>query len=541
MKLKLHWHDYKYFPYEKRLAKREVKELLGEQPEQTNSCLSVDVSPGTSWVAISERFTYFREVADEAGEYCTPRQARLEASSNGGLPRRPDGKTHCAGLSRQQTRYGAHGLHEYRGKFNPQIVRVIGNLLQVPKGGVVVDPFCGSGTTLLEALHNDWNAAGIDINPLAIEIANAKIDAMEASPKALETGCGQLRDALGSLQRELDFDTSFSSSTLESVSQGTLDEENPRLNYLRDWFTPSTLAQVLRIELEIKELSDGRVRRLFEVVLSDILREASQQDSGDLRIRREKEAPENRPVFTLFLDALDDRVSSILKARTNLNGELSAQQVAKPGDIREAARCLPSTLAELQASPDEVSALITSPPYATALPYIDTQRLSLVFLGFLEPGGIRSKERELIGAREITTTSRRDAYASIEENEDGLPAGCIDLCRELLAAVDPETDGFRRQNKPALLYRYLRDMQQMYGSLGEVLSPSTPYALVVGRNETTLGGKTYQLDTPSLLSELAIQQGFKLTEEVELDTYQRYDVHRKNSIDTEALLLLESA
>ena len=46
-------------------------------------------------------------------------------------------------------------------------------------------------------------------------------------------------------------------------------------------------------------------------------------------------------------------------------------------------------------------AAITSPPYAMALPYIDTQRLSLVWLGLVEPGGIAGLEAELIGSREL--------------------------------------------------------------------------------------------------------------------------------------------
>src|SRR5205814_1650952 len=73
----------------------------------------------------------------------------------------------------QPTRYSAHGLHDFRGKFNPQIVRAIGNLLALDEGACVLDPFCGSGTTLLEGAHIGWNVAGVDLNPLVVLISFA--------------------------------------------------------------------------------------------------------------------------------------------------------------------------------------------------------------------------------------------------------------------------------------------------------------------------------------------------------------------------------
>ncbi len=47
----------------------------------------------------------------------------------------------------------------------------------------------------------------------------------------------------------------------------------------------------------------------------------------------------------------------------------------------------------------DFDAAITSPPYATALPYIDTQRLSLIWLGFASPKEVKVLENNLIGSR----------------------------------------------------------------------------------------------------------------------------------------------
>src|SRR5262245_11279186 len=171
--LRLLWHDYRYFPYERMLAEREARQLFGVEPEKVDGGLLVD-----SRRAVGDRLTYVKAVQN--GEsMVVPDQANLEASGNGSAwgP--------VPSLRRQSTRYSAHGLHEYRGKFNPQVVRAIGNLLGLEPGDRVLDPFCGSGTTLLEAAHIGWNAVGVDLNPLGVLIANAKLAAFNASPATL--------------------------------------------------------------------------------------------------------------------------------------------------------------------------------------------------------------------------------------------------------------------------------------------------------------------------------------------------------------------
>ena len=72
-----------------------------------------------------------------------------------------------------KTGYLTHGLHPYPAKFIPQIPNaLIQELSSV--GETIADIFCGSGTTLLEALQLKRNAVGIDANPLAALISRAK-------------------------------------------------------------------------------------------------------------------------------------------------------------------------------------------------------------------------------------------------------------------------------------------------------------------------------------------------------------------------------
>src|SRR5262245_53976606 len=185
--LRLLWHDYRYFPYERVLAEREARRLFGAQPEEADDGLLLKTKrlPGGT----ADRLTYFKAVQNGVVTV-VPDQAKLEASGNGA--RWDAAAEPVPSLRRQSTRYSAHGLHEYRGKFNPQVVRAIGNLFGLEPGAWVFDPFCGSGTTLLEAAHIGWNALGIDINPLGVLIADAKLAAFTASPATLQRECDAL-------------------------------------------------------------------------------------------------------------------------------------------------------------------------------------------------------------------------------------------------------------------------------------------------------------------------------------------------------------
>lgn len=79
----------------------------------------------------------------------------------------------------------------------------------------------------------------------------------------------------------------------------------------------------------------------------------------------------------------------------------------------------------------------------------------------------------------------------------------------------------------------------MFEQVSRLLRTGAPFALVVGRNKTQLGTRTFTIDTPRLLASLAEEKGFFIEEVLELDTYQRFDVHRANSIRSEALLVLK--
>lgn len=491
--MELNWHKYRYFPYEKELANREAKALLMSDE-------SVETENGLSFRNIRDsgaagRLTYFESFLNGSGLEKTS-QSKIEAES-------------AVGRRRQSTRYSVHGLHEYKGKFNPQVARALLNIFGAGKGKHVLDPFCGSGTTLVEASRLGANAYGTDLNPLAVLIANAKII-------CLRTDISVLREFFSRLKRRLE------------LTHTPADQNDERSIYLRKWFDQSVLYEMEAIRIAIEQETSS-LAPVFNVICSNLVREYSMQDPRDLRIRRRTTPIPEKPFKQAFYEACEailERIDLGQKVMGVLNTS-SGAFVRDNTSLRT----------------DELGALfdcaVTSPPYATALPYIDTQRLSLVWLGMIPPKQISALESELIGSRELPGKLRKVYKEALEANSINLPIEQADYCLELQNALG-EDDGFRRQAVPTLLYRYFGTMKASMASTLDVLCPGAKYALIVGHNHTTLGGKRFDIDTPTHLANIASSVGWRIDEVMPLQAYQRYDgYHVGNAVAAESLIVLQ--
>lgn len=515
----LEWRRYRYFPYELDLARLEAERLFGTTPR--DDARGVRIASSAFRPDVADRLTYFGRAVQPNGNVIVPRQARLEATA------------HIRDQHRQATRYSAHGLHEYKGKFNPQVVRAIGNILGLRENAWVLDPFCGSGTTLLECAHTGWNARGIDRNPLAVRVARAKLRALRSADGALQHMAEAVARALDGPPLSLSGERPISNTVIEQRLGPRWLEELPSTVYLLSWFPVPVLAQVVAILRVLRKVvSAVEDQAVFEVILSDHLRNASYQEPADLRIRRRKSPQQNYPLVSWYLETLSERITRVARARQTL-GSISGQQDALLADI--CSTCLPSTPGF---PPGGFDAIITSPPYETALPYIDTQRLSLILFGDIKATEVQATEKALIGAREIGGRERHELEEMIRTGDRDLPRSVIGICQELLHAASKPGNGFRRRNRPALVYRYFRSMARFFTTVVSAVRPAGYVALVVGPNRTALGGKEFRIDTPSLLIAVAEHLGYTLVEQRSMDAYPRYDLHQQNSIVAEKLIIV---
>jgi site-specific DNA-methyltransferase (cytosine-N4-specific) len=182
--------------------------------------------------------------------------------------------------------------------------------------------------------------------------------------------------------------------------------------------------------------------------------------------------------------------------------------------------------------------IITSPPYATALPYIDTDRLSIVALGLAEPTALRTLEADLTGSREWNTAESKRWWTLLKANSASLPDDVVRLLADLVTANEETGAGFRRAAVPPLLYRYFSDMRDCFTSWAQQLRPGEFAVVVVGRNRTGPAGAQTLIDTPTLLGTCARQVGFDVADQILLETWPRFGLHAANGVQGEDALVL---
>ncbi|PKP69498.1 MAG: RNA methylase [Alphaproteobacteria bacterium HGW-Alphaproteobacteria-4] len=494
--MRLRWHDYKYYPYERELASREASSLISFSKFQDAHDGIELQDPGVHTNA--DRLTYFKGYQNGGG-FVPTTQSELESSARNGR-------------NRQATRYSVHGLHEYKGKFNPQVARALLNIFHVTPGQFVLDPFCGSGTTLVECSHLGIDAVGTDINPLAVYLSNAKLCALSAPIEALKEAQKAISDHL-----------------LSNRKHSGLKSSDERQEYLLGWFDQDIYVEIENIRKVILDIA-GDLSPIFLAIASNLLRDYSQQDPRDLRIRRRTSPLPSEPCTKAFLSAVSQVLVRILATR---------EVIGTGATSGRALLCDVSELMQVDGQ-ERFDAAITSPPYAMALPYIDTQRLSLVWLGLLPADQILELEASLIGSRELRGSSKRELPKAMAINEADLPTDEYDLCVTLANSLS-ESDGFRRRAVPSLLYRYFAAMKTNFRSVNALMKAGAPYALIVGHNHTTIGGIRYDIDTPSHLANLAVSVGWSIDELIPLQTYQRYGYHVSNAVAAETLIVLRKA
>jgi site-specific DNA-methyltransferase (cytosine-N4-specific) len=418
----------------------------------------------------------------------------------------------------REIRYLTHSLHEYKGRFYPQLAKSFLNYASVQSGEIVLDPFCGSGTTLIESLLYGVHAVGIDINPIAYLLAKSKIRSLYIKKNELSL----IENTF------LHFEDNFDTNKLIYDYNLNLD-----IDYLLRWFPESNLKKILFIIEKIENQKNLDSQLLLEITLSNLLREYSLQDPSQLRIRRRKDIPPNN-LFEKFKMNLFTHIQMLRKFNTLNIHNLESNIDVHLGDVR-------NLINDAHLSEISIDCAITSPPYATALPYVDTDRLSLFAFGYSTRKNFRPLEKSLIGNREITKKEKESLESELEKNFSNpkLPKEIIILLKKIYLLNKNSDVGFRRKNTAALLFKYFIDMDISMKQVYKVLKPDKYYFMVIGNNRTIAGNEKINIPTVDFLGMIAQNNGFELRRKIDMSVQQSYMIHSKNSINSESILVLK--
>ena len=183
-----------------------------------------------------------------------------------------------------------------------------------------------------------------------------------------------------------------------------------------------------------------------------------------------------------------------------------------------------------------VDLILTSPPYATALPYIDTDRLSILVLDGLTSSQRRPLEYGLIGSREITPRERTSLEEQFINDTPDISKDIMEFISSLHGDMLRGDVGFRRRNVPALLLRFFSDMKAVFSNCQKVLKPGGEFMIVIGDNTTTVDNKVKRIPTVDFVQLIAEDLGLELVERIPITVTTENLVHMRNAI-TENMVL----
>lgn len=357
-----------------------------------------------------------------------------------------------------------------------------------PADGTVLDPFCGTGTVLLEAALSGRNAFGADANPLAELITGGKTIYIPKE-ELLET----LDDILIRAKR---------------CRRETIHPEA-----IAVWYSPCCLKQLTNLQRTINEIEDVRQKTFFELCFSGVARKVSFADpSISVPVHwnpdRFNNNPHRKEEVRKKLESLQtinvyDKFEIICKANIDRVDSLR-------GKISEGvtARVISKDARQLGLKDGSIDMILTSPPYAGAQKYIRASWLNLYWLNRVKLEDIRELKTHNIGREDYRKDEVFESYTGIVAADKVL--------KELY------NSGYTK--RAFLAANYLNEMKVALDECCRVLRTDGYMVIVIGNNTVC----KRQFDTQDYLTTYLVSKGLRLQYKL-IDDIKSYGLMTKRN------------
>jgi len=370
--------------------------------------------------------------------------------------------------------------------FDASLVKHVIDLLSIKSHSLVLDPFCGSGTTLVECKKNGIRSVGIDANPVCVLASRVKTQ-WKVNPGSLSALLPPIVDKATYL---LSHNTFSKHETLKFLSNsGMMD---------RGWISAYKAKRILSLMGAFNALCTSTVHRdFFRLALVSAL----VQHIADIKFGPEVyclHPPKCQPVFKSFLRVTRSMIDDLVKIRrlenSNVETRVFLADSRKCDDVLSSARMGPADF------------IITSPPYPNEHDYTRCTRLELIFLGLLRGNGqLRQLKRTMIRCNTKGIYVDDDDHRMSEEYDQ-----IRDVALRLEKKALNRKDGFSKL--------YARMIREYFGGMAahlkaayRSLRPNGICAYVLCDQQSLLG---IYVDTPEITKTIATspQVGFRLGE-----------------------------
>ena len=381
----------------------------------------------------------------------------------------------------------AHDWYRFVLSFPPHLVREYVARLGVTRDEVMLDPFCGTGTTLVECKKLGISSVGIEALPSSAFVANTKVD-WSVDPKSLLTRAKKVSQRA---IKRLHADGISDEATNDVVAPAELRQLPPDAAKLifKNAISPLPLHKTLVLVEELKRhqsdtYTDHEMLALASAIVGDISNLKFGPEVGVGKIKQDA------PVVSAWLRRLT-KIAADLGDLT----EYDAISKVHCGDAREIDQIL---------EPNSIDAVITSPPYPNEKDYTRTVRIESVILGFFEDRmDLRATKQHLLrsNSRTVYKADTDDEWiphaSPVHELADQIEARRIELGK---------TSGFEKQYS-RVVRLYFGGMARHLSNLSKVLKPGARLAYVVGDQASFF---RIMIRTGQLLAQIAEECGYSV-------------------------------
>jgi len=405
-----------------------------------------------------------------------------------------------------------HDWYRFVLSYPPHLVRDYISDFGLNEQSVILDPFCGTGTTLVEAKLNRIKAIGLEANPFPYFASTVKTD-WNITPDELQVFAEQVSESTyAELTKQGINDRSL---TCESaIKLRTLNKQALRA-LIKNSISPLPLHKTLVLLDKISLFQNTPAHKYGILALGNAL----VASIGNLRFGPEVgvgKIKRDVPVVAVWMQEIRKMISDLKL----VYGKNYPETTVCLADAREPAQTLEK---------NSIDAIITSPPYPNEKDYTRTTRLESVVLGFFEDmSHLRSFKKTLLrsNTRGVYKSDSDDKWV-VDIKEIQRLASAIEARRIELG----KTSGFEKMYA-RVTKLYFGGMARHLSELTKVLKPGAKLAYVVGDQASYL---RVMIKTGQILASIAERQGYQVER---IDLFRtRFATATQNELREEVVVL----
>lgn len=418
----------------------------------------------------------------------TPLVLQLPGFETFGLAERTSKETNGRANKLETQDRAFHDWYRFVLSFPPHLVRQYLSDFGLAAGSLVLDPFCGTGTTLIEARLQGMAVVGLEANPFAHFASTVKLD-WEVDADLLEARSFMAaQEARAILEKQGIQDEQILLSLPEGPLR-SLDPEQTSL-LLENSISPLPLHKVLTLldALQVFQGERGYAHLRLALANALVFKISNLHFGPEVGVKNIKV---DVPVISNWLAEVERMASDLRQVRDK---SFPAASVF-PADARQVSTRI---------APHSVDAVITSPPYPNEKDYTRTTRLESVLLGLIHnKAELRALKQNLVrsNTRGVYKVDDDDQWVANHPEIQQI-AEAIEQRRIALG----KDSGFERMYS-RVTKLYFGGMMRHLADLRTVLKPGAQLAYVVGDQASYL---RVMIRTGQLLADLAQQLGYEL-------------------------------